>query len=87
MGLFNLGKNKRYNYTGRFSEDKSYIGTYAKPKKIKSKFDEFRINILFRKKIRNGVENYKKVSDDSVRKRLVILFLALITLFLLFFLI
>ena len=91
MGLFNLRKNKRYDYSGRFSEEKSYVGTHAKPKKIKSKFDEYRSTVgdnnSFRKKFRNAIEDYKKGSDNSVRKRLIIIFITLITLFLLFFLI
>ena len=82
MGLFNLRKNKKYNYTGRFSEEKTYVGTHAKPKKIKSKFDEYRINILFRKKIRNAVKNYKKKADGTVKKRLIIILIILIALFL-----
>ena len=91
MALFNLRKNKRYDYSGRFSEEKSYVGTHAKPKKIKSKFDEYRTTVGdnngFRKKFRNAIEDYKKGSDNSVRKRLIIIFITLITLFLLFFLI
>ena len=91
MGLFSLRKNKRYNYTGRFSEEKTYVGTHAKPKKIKSKFDEYRSTVgdnnSFRIKFRNAIEDYKKGSDNSVRKRLIIIFITLIALFLLFFLI
>ena len=91
MALFNLRKNKKYDYSGRFSEDKSYVVTYAKPKKIKSKFDEYRTTVGdnngFRKKFRNAIEDYKKGSDNSVRKRLIIILAILITLFLLFFLI
>ena len=91
MGLFNLRKNKKYYYSVRFSEDKSYVVTYAKPKKIKSKFDEYRSTVgdnnSFRIKFRNAIEDYKKGSDNSVRKRLIIIFITLITLFLLFFLI
>ena len=91
MALFNLRKNKKYNYTGRFSEEKTYVGTHAKPKKIKSKFDEYRSTVgdnnSFRKKFRNAVEDYKKGADNSVRKRLIIIFLVLIALFLMLFLI
>jgi hypothetical protein len=91
MGLFNLRKNKRYNHSGRFSEEKSYVGTHAKPRKIKSQFDEYRTTVgdnnSFRKKFRNAVEDYKNGADNSVRKRLIIIFIILIALFLLFFLI
>ena len=91
MGLLNLRKNKRYNHSGRFSEEKSYVGTHAKPRKIKSQFDEYRTTVgdsnSFRKKFRNAVEDYKKGTDNSVRKRLIIIFLGLIALFLMLFLI
>lgn len=91
LGLFKLKKNKRYNYSGRFSEDSSYLGKHAVPKKIKSKFDEYRTTVGddngFRKKFRNAVDDYKKGSEKSVKTRLVIILSILISLFLLFFLI
>jgi len=91
MGIFKLRKNKRYDHSGRFSEEKSYVGTHAKPRKIKSQFDEYRTTVgdsnSFRKKFRNAVEDYKKGADNSVRKRLIIIFLVLIALFLMLFLI
>ena len=91
MGIFKLRKNKRYDHSGRFSEEKSYVGTHAKPRKIKSQFDEYRTTVgdsnSFRKKFRNVVEDYKNGADNSVRKRLIIIFIILIALFLLFFLI
>tara|TARA_B110000196_G_scaffold233972_1_gene202402 strand:+ start:167 stop:442 length:276 start_codon:yes stop_codon:yes gene_type:complete len=89
MGLFKLRKNKRYNHSGRVSEEKSYVGTHAKPRKIKSQFDEYRSTVgdsnNFRKKFRNAVEDYKKGSDNSVKKRLIIILIILIALFLLAF--
>ncbi len=91
MGIFKLRKNKRYDHSGRFSEDKSYVGTHAKPRKIKSQFDEYRTTVgdsnSFRKKFRNAVKDYKKETDSSVKKRLIIIFLILIALFLMLFLI
>ncbi len=91
LGLFKLKKNKRYSYSGRFSEDNSYLGKHAVPKKIKSKFDEYRTTVGddngFRKKFRNAVDDYKKGSEKSVKTRLVIILSILISLFLLFFLI
>ena len=92
MGLFNLKKNKRYSYSGRFNEEKMIDGsTHQRPKKIKSKFDEYRSTVgdnnNFRIKFRNAIEDYKSGSDNSVRKRLIIIFLTLIALFLLLFLI
>ena len=92
MGLFNLRKNKRYSYSGRFNEEKMIDGsTHQRPKKIKSKFDEYRSTVgdnnSFRKKFRNAIEDYKSGSDNSVRKRLIIILTILISLFLLIFLI
>ena len=59
-----MKKNKRYSYSGRFSEDTTYVGKHSVPKKIKSKFDEFRTTVgddnSFRKKFRNAVEDYKR---------------------------
>ena len=91
MGLFKLKKNKRYSYSGRFSEETSYIGKHSVPKKIKSKFDEFRTTVgddnSFRKKFRNAVEDYKRGSEKLVRTRLIIITLILLSLILVFFLI
>ena len=91
MGLFKLKKNKRYSYSGRFSEETTYVGKHSAPKKIKSKFDEFRTTVgddnSFRKKFRNAVEDYKKGSEKSVRNRLFIITLTLFSLILMFFLI
>ena len=65
--------------------------THQKHKKIKSKFDDYRTTIgdnnSFRKKFSRAIQDYKKGSDNSVQKRLVIILVILITLFLLFFLI
>ena len=89
MGLFKLKKNKRYSYSGRYSEDNSYLGKNSVPKKIKSKFDEYRTTVgddnSFRKKFRNAVNDYKKGSEKSVRIRLLIILSILVSLFLLFF--
>ena len=89
MSIFKLRKNKRYDHSGRFSEEKSYVGTHAKPRKIKSQFDEYRTTVgdsnSFRKKFRNAVEDYKKETDSSVKKRLIIILIILIALFLLAF--
>jgi len=91
VGLFKLKKNKRYSYSGRFSEDTSYVGKHSVPKKIKSKFDEFRTTVgddnSFRKKFRNAVEDYKRGSEKLVRTRLIIITLILLSLILVFFLI
>lgn len=92
MGFFKLRKNKRYSYSGRFNEEKMIDGTtLQKPHQIKSKFDEYRSTIgdnnSFRNKFRNAINDYNKGSDYSVRKRLIIIFILLISFFLIFFLI
>tara|TARA_B100000900_G_scaffold416192_1_gene449901 strand:- start:5965 stop:6240 length:276 start_codon:yes stop_codon:yes gene_type:complete len=91
MGLFKLKKNKRYSYSGRFSEEVNYLGKHSVPKKIKSKFDEFRTTVgndnSFRKKFRDAIDDYKKGSEKSIRNRIFFIFLILATFFLLFFLI
>ena len=91
MGLFKLKKYKRYSYSGRFSEETTYVGKHSTPKKIKSKFDEFRTTVgddnSFRKKFRNAVEDYKRGSEKSVRTRLIIITIILFSLIMVFFLI
>ena len=91
MGLFKLKKNKKYSYSGRFSEEVNYLGKHSVPKKIKSKFDEFRTTVgndnSFRKKFRDAIDDYKKGSEKSIRNRIFFIFLILATFFLLFFLI
>ena len=91
MGLFKLKKNKRYSYSGRFSEDTSYVGKHSVPNKIKSKFDEYRTTTgddnSFRKKFRNAVDDYKRGSEKSVRTRLIIITLILLSIIIMFFLI
>ena len=91
MGLFKLKKNKRYSYSGRFSEETTCVGKNSAPKKIKSKFDEFRTTVgddnSFRKKFRNAVEDYKRGSEKSVRTRLIIITIILFSLIMVVFLI
>ena len=91
MGLFKLKKNKRYNYNGRFSEDSTFSVKSTNPKKIKSKFDDFRTTIGndngFRNKFRNAINDYKKGTDNSVKKRTASILFLLIIFTLIFFLI
>ena len=91
MGLFNLKKNRRYNYSGRFSEDSTLPKKVVNPKKIKSKFDDFRTTTGndngFRNKFRNAVNDYKRGTDNSVKKRTAIILFLLIFFTLMFFLI
>jgi len=90
VGLFKLRKNKRYSYSGRFSEDNnSTMGEHSVPIKIKSKFEDFRTTVgdnnSFRTKFRNAVNDYKKGSEKSTRNRLVIITLILVSILFLFY--
>ena len=91
MGLFKLRKNKRYSYSGRFSEQHSSSGKSSAPRKIKPKFEDFSptvgYNNSFRKKFRNAINDFKKGSEKSVRVRLLIIFIILVFMLLLFFVI
>lgn len=91
MGLFKLRKNKRYSYSGRFSEQHSSSGKSSVTRKIKPKFEEFRstvgYNNSFKKKFRNAINDFKKGSEKSVRVRLLIILTILVFVLLLFFVI
>ena len=91
MGLFKLRKNKRYSYSGRFSDQLASNGKSTVPRKIKPKFEDFRTTVghnnSFRIKFRNAINDFKKGSKKSVRVRLLIIFIILIFILLLFFVI
>ena len=91
MGLFKLRKNKRYSYSGRFSEQHSSGGKSTVARKIKPKFEDFRTTVgynnSFRKKFINAINDFKKGSEKSVRVRLLIIFIILVFMLLLFFVI
>tara|TARA_Y100000994_G_C15433880_1_gene335380 strand:+ start:301 stop:576 length:276 start_codon:yes stop_codon:yes gene_type:complete len=91
MGLFNLRKNKRYSYSRIFSKDSILDKKNANLKKIKFKFDEYRLstseNNSFREKFRNANEDSKAGNEKSVRNRLILNFILLLIGCLLFFLI
>ena len=91
MGLFKLRKNKRYSYSGRFSEQHLSNDKPTVPRKIKPKFEEFRTTVgdsnSFRKKFRNSINDFKKGSEKSVRVRLLIILIILVFILLLFFVI
>jgi len=91
VGLFKLRKNKRYSYSGRFSEQHSSSGKSSVTRKIKPKFEDFRTTVghnnSFRQKFRNAVDDFKKGSEKSVRVRLLIILTILVFMLLLFFVI
>ena len=77
MGLFKLRKNKRYSYSGRFSEQHLSNDKSTVPRKIKPKFEKFR----------NAINDFKKGSEKYVRVRLLIILIILVFILLLFFVI
>ena len=91
MGLFKLRKNKRYSYSGRFSEQLSSNAKSIVSKKIKPKFEDFRSTVghnnSFRQKFRNSVNDFKKGSEKSVKVRFIIILTILAFIMLLFFII
>jgi len=91
VGLFKLRKNKRYSYSGRFSEQLSSNPNSTASKKIKPKFEDFRTTVghnnSFRQKFRNAVNDFKKGSEKSVRVRLLIILSIMAFILLLFFII
>tara|TARA_B100000941_G_scaffold249924_1_gene195976 strand:+ start:525 stop:800 length:276 start_codon:yes stop_codon:yes gene_type:complete len=91
VGLFKLRKNKRYSYSGRFSEQLSSNAKSTVSKKIKPKFEDFRTTVghnnSFRQKFRNAVNDFKNGSENSVRVRLLIILSILTFVLLLFFII
>ena len=91
MGLFKLRKNKRYSYSGRFSDQLASNGKSTVPIKIKPKFEDFRTTVghnnSFRKKFRNSIKDFKKGSEKYVRVRLLIILILLVFILLLFFVI
>ena len=78
--MFNLKKNRKYNYTPRF-----YKGS-GSPFEIKPKFDDYRKTVGPTKglkgKINEAVDDYKNNRDDSVNRRVLIILGVLVLVFL-----
>lgn len=81
MGLFKLRKNKKFDYTPRFWDDKGE----GSPYKFKHKFDEHRKTIGnpgLKGKFNNAIDDLKSEPDEGVNRRLLIIIAILILIFL-----
>ncbi|NNC51181.1 MAG: riboflavin synthase subunit beta [Flaviramulus sp.] len=81
MGIFKLRKNKKFNYTPRYYDDKGE----GSPYEIKHKFDEFRKTVGSNKgiksKFNDAIEDYKN-PDNAANKRILIIIAILVLVFL-----
>lgn len=80
MGIFNLRKNKKFNYQPRY-----YKGG-GNPFELKHKFDEYRKTVDSDKglkaKFNNALDDYKNVPDRGANRRVQIIIIILILIFL-----
>ncbi|GAA4813479.1 riboflavin synthase subunit beta [Litoribaculum gwangyangense] len=81
MGLIKLRKNKKFNYTPRYFDDKGE----GNPFEIKHKFDEFRKTVGGNKglktKFNEAIEDYKN-PDEAANRRILIILAVLVLIFL-----
>ena len=81
MGLIKLKKNKKYNYKPRY-----YKGD-GNPYELKHKFDAYRTTVNPAKglkgKFNAAIDDYKNNPDDNVNKRVLLIVVVLVFLFLL----
>ena len=82
MGVFNTRRNKKYDYSPRFYDDKGE----GSPFQIKHKFDEHRTTIGANKgiktKFKTAIEELKESPDRDANRRILIIIAVLIILFL-----
>ncbi|MDO5971683.1 riboflavin synthase subunit beta [Flavivirga aquimarina] len=82
MGILKLRKNKKFNYTPRYFDDKGE----GNPFEIKHKFDEYRktvgSNAGLKTKINNALDDLKSNQDREVNKRVLIIVAILVLIFL-----
>jgi len=82
MGIFNVRKNKKYNYTPRYFDNKGD----GNPFEIKHKFDDFRktigSNSGLKTKINNAFDELKETPDRKVNRRILIIVSVLLLIFL-----
>jgi len=80
MGVFNLRKNKKFNYTPR------HFSGEGNPFEIKHKFDEYRKtvgnNTSLKGKVTSALDELKETPDHAVNKRILIIVAILILIFL-----
>ena len=82
MGIFKTKKNKRYNYTPRYWDDKGE----GSPYQIAHRFDQYRSTVGKSGNIKDRFitawDELKQDSDRRVNKRVLIIFMVLIFIFL-----
>jgi len=81
MGILSRRKNKKYSYEPRYYQQEE--GT--RPFEIKHKFDDQRSTIEtggLKRKFNNAMNDYKKGTDATVKRRLYIIIAVLILVFL-----
>jgi hypothetical protein len=80
MGIFNLSKNKKFNYTPRHFKNE------GNPFEIKHKFDEFRKTVgnnnSLKGKVKSALNEFKETPDRAVNRRILIIIALLILVFL-----
>lgn len=83
MGIFKLRKNKKFNYTPRYFDDKGE----GNPYQIKHKFDDYRKTVGntggIKDKFKSAIEELKESPDREANRRILIIVAVLIFLFLL----
>ncbi|MFG6686442.1 riboflavin synthase subunit beta [Mariniflexile sp. HNIBRBA6329] len=82
MGILKLRKNKKFNYTPRYFDDKGE----GNPFEIKHKFDDFRKtvggNTGLKTKIVNALDDLKSNPDKQADRRVLIIIAVLVLIFL-----
>lgn len=82
MGILKTRKNKKFNYTPRYFDDKGQ----GNPFEIKHKFDEFRSTVGPNKGIKarfsDAINDFKSNPDKEANRRILIIVAVLVLLFL-----
>ncbi|PWH83310.1 riboflavin synthase subunit beta [Algibacter marinivivus] len=82
MGLLKLRKNKKFNYTPRYYDDKGE----GNPFEIKHKFDEYRKTVGANKgikgKFNDALDDLKNNPNREVNKRILVIVAVLLLIFL-----
>ena len=82
MGIFKLRKNKRFNYTPRYYKSND---DGSSPFEMKHKFDDYRKTIGsngLKSKFTNAIDELKEEPDREANKRILIIVVALLLVFL-----
>jgi hypothetical protein len=82
MGIFKLRRNKKFNYTPRYFDNKGENNPFG----IKHKFDDYRKtvggNTGLKTKFKNAFGELKELPDREVNKRILIIVAVLLLVFL-----